>query len=140
MKKIFLLLLFTFPFLSVQATEKITKFDARAVVHLDGRVEITENITVNVEHNQIRRGIYRDIPLSARQKLDITGLQMDGAPHPYFTEKQEGFVRINFGNDRYISRGLHTYTLRYTMHNVVGFFQDYDEIYWNVTGNGWAFP
>ena len=140
MKKIFLLLLFTFPFLSVQAAEKITKFDARAVVHLDGRVEITENITVNVEHNQIRRGIYRDIPLSARQKLDITGLQMDGAPHPYFTEKQKGSVRINFGDDRYIPRGLHTYTLRYTMQNVVGFFQDYDEIYWNVTGNDWAFP
>ena len=59
MKKIFLLLLFTFPFLSVQAAEKITKFDARAVVDLDGRVEITENITVNVEHHQIRRGIYR---------------------------------------------------------------------------------
>lgn len=140
MKKIFLLLLFTFPFLSLQAAEKITKFNARAVVHLDGSVEITENITVNVEHNQIRRGIYRDIPLSARQKLDITDLQMDGAHHPYFTEKQEGSVRINFGDDRYIPRGLHTYTLRYTMRNVVGFFQDYDEIYWNVTGNDWAFP
>ncbi|HYD90747.1 MAG TPA: DUF2207 domain-containing protein, partial [Flavobacterium sp.] len=36
--------------------------------------------------------------------------------------------------------GLHTYTFTYKSERQLGFFQDHDELYWNVTGNGWSFP
>ena len=36
--------------------------------------------------------------------------------------------------------GDHTYTLTYATRRQLGFFDDHDELYWNVTGNGWTFP
>ena len=30
--------------------------------------------------------------------------------------------------------------IRYLTTRQIGFFGDYDELYWNVTGTGWAFP
>ncbi len=35
--------------------------------------------------------------------------------------------------------GEYTYTLAYRTTRQIGFFDDHDELYWNVTGNGWAF-
>ena len=32
------------------------------------------------------------------------------------------------------------YTIRYRIADQVGYTPDHDEIYWNVTGNGWEFP
>ena len=40
----------------------------------------------------------------------------------------------------HVERGQHTYVLRYTTTRQLGFFDGYDELYWNVTGNGWRFP
>lgn len=39
-----------------------------------------------------------------------------------------------------ISPGVHTYKLTYRVGRELGFFEDHDELYWNVTGNEWAFP
>ena len=36
--------------------------------------------------------------------------------------------------------GEHSYEIRYRTTRQLGFFADYDELYWNVTGNGWQFP
>ena len=36
--------------------------------------------------------------------------------------------------------GEHTYELTYTVDREIGFFPDHDELYWNITGNGWIFP
>ena len=50
-------------------------------------------------------------------------------------------VRIRIGSaDRVIPRGQHTYVIRYRTTRQIGFFADYDELYWNVTGTGWVFP
>lgn len=139
MKKILLFLfLFCFPFV-LSAQERILFFDARAYVNLDGSVSITENITVNVEHKEIRRGIYRDIPLNAGE-IVVENLKMDGYSHPYFEENINGGLRINFGDDRMISRGTHTYSLSYTVFEAIQPFSKYDEVYWNVTGNDWNWP
>ena len=39
-----------------------------------------------------------------------------------------------------VDNGIHEYQLRYQTSRQLGFFEDYDELYWNVTGNGWMFP
>ena len=36
--------------------------------------------------------------------------------------------------------GEHRYSIRYRATRQLGLFKDYDELYWNVTGNGWVFP
>jgi uncharacterized membrane protein YgcG len=50
-------------------------------------------------------------------------------------------VRTYFGqSDRFIDPGNHTYRFRYRASRMLGFFEDHDELYWNVTGFDWAFP
>ena len=39
--------------------EKIYLFDCGIVVNTDGTISVTETITLNARHEQIRRGIYR---------------------------------------------------------------------------------
>ncbi|WP_458401564.1 DUF2207 domain-containing protein [Candidatus Avelusimicrobium sp.] len=140
MKKLILSVLFFFFAIGLWADERILDFSAKAVVQRDGLVRITEYITINVEHQKIRRGIYRTIPLRFYQKMKVYDVAFDGQEHPYKIEKKSGNYRIDFGDNNYIPRGEHTYTFVYTLENVLGSFPQYDEVYWNVTGNDWAFP
>jgi uncharacterized membrane protein YgcG len=39
-----------------------------------------------------------------------------------------------------LSPGVYTYVITYQTNRQLGFFSDHDELYWNVTGNDWAFP
>ena len=38
-----------------------------------------------------------------------------------------------------LSTGPHEYVIRYRTTRQIGFFADYDELYWNATGTGWTF-
>ena len=119
--------------------EKIYLFDVKIDVQTDGSINITENITLNVKHQQIKRGIYRDIPISFEEQLKPVSLTLDGQKHPFFTEHKGRNLRINFGNDNYINQGRHTYSFNYTYKNAIKSFKNYDELYWNITGNEWNF-
>ncbi|WP_299867574.1 DUF2207 domain-containing protein [uncultured Hoeflea sp.] len=132
-----------------QAREDIRSFVVDIEVRADAAVEVTETITVNAEGVDIRRGIFRDIPLRA---LDEWGLWSDngfelmevrhnGAPAPHRTEWIDRFLRIYIGDaEVFIPHGVHTYTIRYVTTRQLRFFDDFDEFYWNVTGNFWSFP
>ena len=131
------------------AREEIRNYRADIDVRADASIEVTETITVNAEGNQIRRGIYRDIPLRALDDwglwssngFDLIEVLHNGQPSSYHTEWQGRFFRILIGDaDVYIPRGEHTYTIRYVTTRQLRFFESYDELYWNVTGNFWSFP
>ncbi|HKX56892.1 MAG TPA: DUF2207 domain-containing protein, partial [Xanthomonadales bacterium] len=48
---------------------------------------------------------------------------------------------LYIGNaDRMLPQGQHEYRIQYTTNRQLGFFADRDELWWNVTGNGWIFP
>ena len=50
-------------------------------------------------------------------------------------------TRIRIGDgDVFLSRGRHTYTIRYTMTRMGRRFESHDELYWNVTGDEWDVP
>ncbi|MDR1696003.1 MAG: DUF2207 domain-containing protein [Endomicrobium sp.] len=140
MKKIFFLPLLICAFaVSAGAEEKILNFDSVMKVQTDGSVNVTETIAVNAEHIKIRRGLIRDIPFVSGSPITFVSLLKDGAQHPSFAETKGNTFSIYFGGDNYLPKGVHTYTLAYNMKNVVRSFGDYDEIYWNVTGNDWDF-
>lgn len=147
-KTIILLSVFIFLGAFCAAEEKIINFTSFIEARADGGATVTENIIINAEHKSIRRGIYRNIPKKYNFKpglkrdlgLKVISLKRDGKTEPYFTENKGGDLVINFGNDNFINKGEHLYELQYEIKNIVGFYGDFDEIYWNVTGNGWAFP
>lgn len=134
---------------AAQAREEIRNYQVDIDVRSDASLEVTETITVNAEGYEIRRGIYRDIPLRALDDwglwsangFDLIQVLHNGQPSPYHTEWQGRFFRIYIGDaDTFIPSGEHTYTIRYVTTRQLRFFDAYDELYWNVTGNFWSFP
>ena len=147
MKK-FVLLFLLLPLWSA-AEERILSFHSDIVVKQDGWIEVTETIRVRAEGQRIRRGIYRDFPTEYRDRLgndyvvafEPLAVLRNGAGEDYHTEHLRRGIRTYFGSsDRYIPNGEHVYTFRYRASRMLGFFEDHDELYWNVTGFDWAFP
>ncbi len=128
--------------------ERIIAWHSQIDVRADGTLDVTETIRVNVEGYQINHGIYRDFPTTyqrdgrrVRVGFDVAGVTRNGQPEPYATESLGNGVRLKIGDaDSYVPHGVQTYVIRYTTTRQLGFFEGYDELYWNVTGNGWAFP
>ncbi len=131
------------------AAELIRDYHADIAVAVDGTLTVTETIEVQAEGQEIQRGIFRDFPLYARDAdgrtvevdFDLLSVERDGEPEDYHTESIAGGVRIYAGSaDVYLDPGAYTYTITYTTGRQIRFFEDHDELYWNVTGNGWRFP
>ena len=130
------------------ADERILSWRSDIEVRADGALDVTETIRLTVEGNQINHGIYRDFPTTyeregrrVRVGFDVHSVERNGQPEPYDTEGVGNGVRIRIGDGNvYIPHGEQTYVIRYTTTRQLGFFEGYDELYWNVTGNGWAFP
>ena len=127
--------------------ETIREFDALIEVRPDGALEVTETILVNAEGREIKRGIFRDFPTLYRAwhgralaPFEVLSVKRDGADEPWRTEERQNGVRLYIGRaDRNLPHGLHRYEIRYRTDWQLGFFADRDELYWNVTGNGWSF-
>lgn len=131
------------------AEERILSFDSQIAIQQDGVLDVTETIHVRAENVSINHGIYRDFPTrydapgGRRVKVgfELVSTALDGQPEPAKVEMLGNGVRIRIGSaDRMVAPGEHNYTIRYRATRMIGRFDDYDELYWNVTGNGWDFP
>ncbi len=142
------LLLALFFSASLHAVESITQFKSDITIHTDGSMTVREDITANVELRKIRRGIVREFPTTYKDKrgnwyrvgFDVQGVMIDGKGAPYFIEFASNGKLLNFGDDTYLTRGQHTFTVIYKTNRQLGFYENHDELYWNVTGNGWRLP
>ncbi|MCP4367402.1 MAG: DUF2207 domain-containing protein [Deltaproteobacteria bacterium] len=130
-------------------TERILNFTSQIKISSDGSMTVTENITVYASGNKIKRGIYRDFPTryKARQGNTIrVGFKVlevlrDGNQEAYHLKTLSNGIRVYIGRkNRMLQPGEYTYTLIYHTDRQLGFFKQFDELYWNVTGNGWSFP
>ena len=131
------------------AEERILSYVSDVQIRQDGSLSVAETIRVNAEGYRIQRGIYRDFPTRYKDRLgqrvrvgfDVQSVERDGAPEKYALESLSNGVRVRIGDaDVNLPYGEHSYTIRYRTTRQLGFFETYDEIYWNVTGNGWDFP
>ncbi len=70
----------------------------------------------------------------------FVGATRDGNDEPWRIEAHDNGQRIWLGSKAVeLSHGEHTYELTYRTDRQMGYFADHDELYWNVTGNGWGF-
>jgi uncharacterized membrane protein YgcG len=109
---------------------------------------VTETIRVQAEGNQIRRGIYRDFPTAYKDShgnhyrvtFDVLDVMRNNANEAFHTENLSNGVRVYMGSaNQMLPPGVHEYRLRYHTTRQLGFFKDFDELYWNVNGSDWAF-
>ena len=135
--------------IAAAASERVMSFASAITVDPDGSMLVTETIKVVSSGDQIKRGIYRDFPTTYKDRAGntyvvgfaIQAVALDGKPEAHHTEALSNGIRIYIGRKEVLlPPGEHTYTLRYRTDRQLGFFKDHDELYWNVTGNGWIFP
>jgi uncharacterized membrane protein YgcG len=131
-----------------QAVERILRFVSDVEVQANGDLAVTETIRVQAEGNQIRRGILRDFPTTYARPdgsrvvvgFDVKSVTRDGTEETWTTEAMANGVRVRIGRAEVtLSTGAHEYVIRYRTTRQLGFFADYDELYWNATGTGWTF-
>lgn len=133
----------------VPPDERILDFVSDIVIHADSSLTVKETIRVRALGESIKRGIVRDFPTiykdrhghRVRVSFDLVEVRRDGRLEPYHIQNVGNGVRIYIGHkDIFIETGIHTYEITYRTSRQLGFFQDFDELYWNVTGTGWTFP
>jgi uncharacterized membrane protein YgcG len=131
------------------ADERILRFLSDVQIQMDSSLEVTEAIDVRAENVAINHGIYRDFPTRYRNLhggivhvgFTLEGATFDGLPVPASTASFANGIRIKIGDpNKTVDPGEHIYVLHYRTTRQIGRFGDYDELYWNATGNGWIFP
>lgn len=137
--------------------ERILNFHSTITIKKDSSLDIIEEITVNALHYSINHGIYRDFPTKyygqfglreqvgfrvleiQKQYLDDNGSYLQH--EPYFTESLNNGTRVYIGDkDTIIPTGLYKYIIHYETTYQLADLSNSDQLYYNVTGNGWEFP
>lgn len=125
----------------------IDNFKSEITIQEDGKVNVSETIDVNFGSLQ-KRGIFRDIPYiyntengsNIYTEIKIQSVSLNGQPVPVKQSKIGNFLRLQIGDAGKIVSGKLKYQIKYLATGVLRGFEGYDELFWDVTGNGWDVP
>jgi len=123
----------------------LERFDAQINVAEEGRVLVTE--TMQIRFTGSWNGIIRLIPIEYRNK----GFNYTLFLEPLSVTDERGTeLRHEIGREGHLrsfkiwvpgaSDAVRTVVLRYQVRNALRFFDDHDELYWNITGDEWEMP
>jgi uncharacterized membrane protein len=140
-----LIIFFFFP--RICHAEIIHSFDTNIAAHKNGTMDITEIINYDFG-NLEKHGIYRYIPTFAKvgdlyriYKISNVKILRDDQYEQFTTSQADEQFNIKIGNPDKTISGAHIYKISYSIENGIGSnYSDHDEIYWNITGNGWKIP
>jgi len=124
----------------------IQSFDVTVTVNPDGTIDVTEVIRPRFTGSW--NGIYRTIPVEYRtpQGFNYTLLlDLESA-----TDEHGSPLRVESSRERHYRKfkiwvpgardATRTVILHYRVRNGLKFFEEHDELYWNVTGDEWEIP
>ncbi len=143
---VILLLILGATSLGAQRSYTIDRFDAQVRVNRDASIDVTETITASFVGSY--NGLYRTIPLEYRTSSGLNwtlgvALQSakDDAGNDLRTEsgRQGHYIKYKIWIPG-ASNATRTIVLRYRATNGLRFFEEHDELYWNVTGDEWDVP
>ena len=150
MKQLFFtILLITSSFSLFSQSERVLSFHSDIKVDTSSVITVKESIKIYATGTVFKRGIRRTIPieridsLGNKSKLDykILSVEKDGKVSKYHIENGSSEITIFVGEKSvFLNEGEYDYTITYRMSGQIGFFGNYDEIYWNVNGFKWDLP
>jgi len=142
---------FVFPFSATPALStrelRIENFQSETVVMPDGTIDVTETIQAHFIGGPWH-GLYRTIPveyvtpqgLNYSLFLDVKRVtDASGRALKYETSRERHYRKLKI----YVSdadNSTQTISIEYTVSDALRFFDDHDELYWNVTGDEWDIP
>ncbi len=105
-----------------------------------GKLHVVEHIAVYF--NGQNHGLLRAIPKTYRGhsvRLNIDKVSSDsGAPTALKTTESNDNEVLRIGDPNRTVTGEQSYTIEYTVTDVIAFYQDHDELYWDINGDQWA--
>ncbi|HEV7454237.1 MAG TPA: DUF2207 domain-containing protein [Candidatus Saccharimonadales bacterium] len=120
----------------------VTNFEADYALTADdpqGEMSVIERIYVHFNDNN--HGILRAIPSyykGHRLQLQVNRIVSgSGAQIGYSTSNSNGNTVLKIGDPKKTVTGDQEYTISYTVRNVIGFYKDHDELYWDINGDQW---
>ena len=129
-----------------QRSYSIERFTARIHVNRDASLDVTETITARFVGSW--NGLYRTIPVDYHTLQGLNwrlGVSLqsarDDAGHDLRTETSR--VRQYIKYKIWVPNAkdaVRTIVVRYRATNGLRFFDEHDELYWNVTGDEWDVP
>ncbi len=122
----------------------IENFTSEITLGNDSTLTVNEHITVDFQLES-KHGIYRDIPVRYKRGAVNYNLRLkvisvvdgDGTDRPYQTSRKGTYTNIKIGDPSRYVRGIQTYNISYQVKRGINYFDDHDELYWNVTGDEW---
>jgi uncharacterized membrane protein YgcG len=130
------------------AGEAIRLFAAEIHLETEDAFTVVENISYDFG-DQHRHGIFREIPIrygrgraaDYRISLEVESVTNgSGAARPYQISTSGRNLRIRIGDPNREVSGPQSYLIRYRVKRGILYFDDHDELYWNVTGTEWPVP
>ncbi len=132
---------------TLQVKEQITIYngDGRYNSHFLSNGYSTPQASTN---NEINRGIIRAFPtryntpegLIWEAPFKVISVTRNGKSEPFHTQTFDNGVLLYLGSeDVMLESGVHQYEISYETGWQVNYFADFDQLAWNVTGNGWTF-
>ncbi|KKQ40610.1 MAG: hypothetical protein US58_C0015G0003 [Candidatus Magasanikbacteria bacterium GW2011_GWA2_37_8] len=129
------------------AQEKIDLFSATYKINPDGSFNVTEQITYDFGELN-KHGIFRYFPINYRSGLfnynyqvsDISTVDENGEYYPYKISHPGKNIEIKIGDPDVLVTGKKIYVINYKLNRALLNSSEGDELYWNVTGNGWEVP
>ncbi|MGZ3534535.1 MAG: DUF2207 domain-containing protein [Thermodesulfobacteriota bacterium] len=136
-------------FISPAAAQYFTieKYQSDIMISEDSSVIVKE--TIETEFHQPRHGIYREIPFKYRDEFGkavttparvLSVTDESGKAWKYQVKKSGPIIHVRIGDAKRYVGGHQTYVITYEVENAILFFDDHDELYWNITGNHWKAP
>ncbi len=129
-----------------QRSLAIKGFDATIAVKQDASLDVTESITAQFTGSW--NGIYRMIPVVYRSpqgfnwrlRVELLGATDEfGRPLKVEASRVRHYLKYKIWVPGAYN-ATHTVKLHYLAFNGLRFFEDHDELYWNVTGDEWDVP
>lgn len=153
MKRFILVIIFSlFSFLLIPQTvqaivnEEITKFHSEITINQDTSLTIKEEIDYTT--TLTKHGIYRYFPVSynkdgQKEVLMISDIKVTDENEnqiQYSRTTDDKFVTLKIGDPDVTYTGEKTYLITYSVERAINQFDDHDELYWDITGEGWQVP